>query len=133
MAKQKSVIEGDVVITPSEEVQSKFTPQKWERWVIDIEMANRPSTHPTTKGTEGYPASVQCLRKVSDSVASEEKINIELRQIDFRLSGIPNHHIWWFKAGEVEAGKRYQADMKWDPLMNRGQIVDYKAKMEIYV
>lgn len=134
MAKTKSVIEGETLITPTEEVANKFVPQKWERWIINITMANRPSTHPIGRtGTEGYPTSVQCMECVGHSVASEEKIDIELRQLDFRLAGTPNHHVWWFKEGAVESGKRIAADMIWEPIYNRGQVVDYKAKLKMDV
>ena len=134
MAKTKSVIEGETLITPTEEVQSKFTPQKWERWIINITMSSRPSTHPVSRtGAEGYPSSVQCIQCVGYSVASQEKIDIDLRQADFRLSGNPNHHVWWFKAGTVEEGKRMNADMIWDVMYNRGQVAGYTAKMTIDV
>lgn len=103
--------------------------QKWEQWIIRIEMDNRPSTNPIKRdGSEGYPTYITAIRKTRGTVASKEKIDLENNHTDWRLVGSPNEFLWWFPAGILTAGCVIPADAKWVKVLGGGGLV-YRYEM----
>lgn len=91
------------------------TKERWEQWIVEVQMSKRPTTRPGKTGSEGYPVSVMAIRKVRNCVAPAHKIETDKRNTDWRQAGKPHHILWWFKESDgVTAGMNIPCDGVWD-------------------
>lgn len=108
------------------------TVRDWEKFIIRIDMGNRPSTNPIKRdGTEGYPTGIQVIKLVRPAKASKEKIDIDLSHVDWRQIGSPNEFQWWFPKGAVQQGMQLKCDAVWEEAMPNSNVYRFNLKIQL--
>lgn len=123
------------VIAPTPSKPKKPEIPRWATCVLDIKMANRPSTHPMKlgRGNEGHCIGANVIsvgRVVKNTPEAIEKLN---KQIDWRNAGMPNHHVFYLPADKVSEGQRIDVTCEWKPVYRMGQIVNYTYELNFNV
>jgi hypothetical protein len=123
------------------EINASFAPvstpskPKVPEWVIctvDVRMATRPSTHPYKmgRGVEGYCTDARILETGRTCKRDAESIAKLNKQVDWRNSGKPNHHVFYIPADKAEVGVSLNPTCEWVPTYQMGRVVGYNFELK---
>lgn len=125
-----------VKINDKDHIGSPFQPlvgtgeelEEFEQWLVDMVMAERPSTNPMRMiGMEGYPKSLEVIRYVRSTKSTQMAMDIDNHQLAgccMSSPGQPNHLLMWFPKGMIKMGHTIPTDMKWTAI-GKTIVIDY--------
>lgn len=105
--------------------------EKYEQYVVRLNMAARATTRPGGRDNEGYATSANVISFFRQTKAPSEMIETLNGQVGWHLGGTPNEIVWYFPAGKVKPGMSLQCKCEWKNATPHSSQPNYRYNLEI--